>query len=185
MRILSTGVRRVAGAIGQSSVVGGSAAQALGGSAARLCVGASGLGRLRGSRREARLRGCLGLPDECPEAVERVFPIALLRAVSARIDDHLALPRQALTREALEAEAGAGRQVGKMQIEPQLNGGLDLVHVLTTGSRGVREVHLHGVIGNGYAVGELDHGGAFDATPERAHLTPARGGYNGAHDYME
>ena len=105
--------------------------------------------------------------------------------MAACIDDDFALACQALTREAFEADADAGWQVCEMQIEPQLHGGLDLVHVLPARSRGVREVHLYGVIWNGNAVGELAHGGAFNAAPCRAHLTPARGGYNGPQDCME
>ncbi len=76
----------------------------------------------------------LCLNNEFGETFEGIFAIGLLGTETLRKDDDLAVVRESATGDPLEARSDGGRQLGRVQIQPQLHGGRDLIDVLTAGT---------------------------------------------------
>ncbi len=91
-----------------------------------------GAGRARCLARPRRFERC---QDQLPQAFERIGPVALLGAVRACHEQQGAVVIQAVTGARAQTLFDPGIEcLGILQVEPQLDGGGDLVHVLATRS---------------------------------------------------
>src|SRR5437879_6282473 len=102
--------------------------------ALHLVIDASLLRALGGPRRPAYARNVGGGVDELLQARHRVREVALLRPVALRLDDHDACGCDALIAASDETRLDRIRKRRRRDVEAQMDGGRDLVDVLSTGA---------------------------------------------------
>ena len=118
----------------------GPSPRALCGAAATLRLAAALAGRSTGFRRYASSRGMGRRRDERPQPRECLVAVARLAAMILREDHDFSGCIQTPSRSALQPGAQPLRQIRAREIQAQLDGGRNLVDVLSAGPRGAHEL---------------------------------------------
>lgn len=129
------------------------------------------LRRKGGTGRNPGLGPMCRLFQQPQQSVQRVLPVALLRAKTPGGDDDDAILGHPLTGEPGQARFEIIGQRGRPQgIEPQLHRGLDLVDVLPTGAGSPDEIKNDLLLGDRYGAGDAQHGQTVAEGRERSEL---------------